>query len=86
MLRRTASITTCAAAPADVVLALVHLRNGRRAHGRKADQFHHRGHGVGGELAAARARAGTRVVFDFAAVPRRVIVPAAFAPTASNTS
>ena len=53
-----------AAAEGDVVLARIHLRDRRRAHGREADQLHHRGHGVGGELAAAGARAGAGVVFD----------------------
>ena len=36
------------------------------AHRRNAEKRDRRGHGVGGELAAARARAGARVVFEFA--------------------
>ena len=54
-----------AAADAHVVLPRIDLRNRGRSHGRKPDQLHHRRHGVGRELAAARARAGARVVFDF---------------------
>ena len=54
-----------AAAEGDVVLARVHLRDGGRAHRREADQLHHRGHGVGGELAAAGSGAGAGVIFDF---------------------
>ena len=42
----------------------IHLRYRCRAHRRQPDQLHDGGHGVGGELAAARARAGTRVVLD----------------------
>ena len=54
-----------AAARADVVFARINGGDARRAHGREADQFHDRRHGVGGELAAAGARAGTSDVFDF---------------------
>ena len=53
-----------AAAMRHVVFARVHLGNGGGAHGREPDQLHHGGHGVGGELAAARAGAGAGVVFD----------------------
>ena len=44
---------------------MIHLRDRGGAHGREADQFHDGGHGVGGELAAARAGAGAGVIFDF---------------------
>jgi hypothetical protein len=46
------------------VLPLVHLRDSGGAHRGEADQFHYGGHCVGGELAAARTRAGAGVVFD----------------------
>ena len=54
-----------AALERDFVLAGVHGGNAVEAHGREADQLHHRRHGVGGVLAAARAGAGTGDVFDF---------------------
>ena len=53
-----------AAAETHIVFTRVHLRDRGGAHGRESDQFQHGGHGIGGELAAARARAGAGVVLD----------------------
>ena len=53
-----------AAAEGNLIFARVHGGNAVEAHRREADQFHHGGHGIGGELAAACARAGTCHVFD----------------------
>ena len=75
-----------AAAERHVVLARVHLRDRGGAHRREADQFHHGGHGVGGELAAAGARAGAGVVFDIEQFGVARSCRARCAPTASKTS
>ena len=53
-----------AAAERDFIFARVHGGHAVEAHGREADQLHHRGHGVGGVLPAARAGAGARDVFQ----------------------
>ena len=47
-----------AALAGDAVLSGIHLRNRRHAHRAETDQFHHRGHRVRRELAAAGAGAG----------------------------
>ena len=75
-----------AAAEGNFIFLRIHGRNAVEAHRRQADQLHHRRHGVGGVLAAAGSRAGTGDVFEFAADSASVILPAALAPTASNTS
>src|ERR1039458_3940718 len=54
-----------AATETHIGFARVDLGDRGRAHGREADQFQHGGHGIGGELPAARARAGAGVVLDF---------------------
>ena len=48
----------------DFVFARIHRRNAVEAHGRKSDQFHHRGHSICGVLTAARARTGTGHIFE----------------------
>ncbi len=53
-----------AAAEGDFVFARIHGGNAVESHGRKADQLHHRGHGVGGVLAAAGARPGAGNIFQ----------------------
>ena len=55
------------------------------AHRRDAEKFGRRRHRVGGELAAARANSGTGNVFETLQV-LGFILPAEWAPTASNTS
>ena len=63
-LARTASIDDLAAAERHLLLARVHLRHGGGVHGREPDHLHHGRHGVGGELSAASAGAGTGRVLD----------------------
>ena len=53
-----------AAAESDFIFPWVHGGHAVEAHRRKADQLHHRGHGIGGVLAAAGARAGAGDVFQ----------------------
>ena len=55
----------CAAAESDFVFGLVHRGHTVEAHRRQSNQFHHSGHGVGGVLAPAGARAWTRNIFQF---------------------
>ena len=54
-----------AAVVSDLVFLRVHGGDAVEAHGRKADHLHHRGHGVGGVLAAAGAGGGAGNVFEF---------------------
>ena len=54
-----------AAPPRHIFFANIHLRHRRRTHRRKTNQFHHRSHGVGGELPATRPRAGAGMILNF---------------------
>src|SRR5579875_4102220 len=47
-----------------LVLGWIHRRNSVVTHGRKPDEFHHRGHRVGSKLASTAARARARSVFQ----------------------
>ena len=60
------SITSFAAIERDLRFARIDGRNFVCAHRRNSEKRDRRRHRVGGELAAARARAGTRAVFEFA--------------------
>ena len=48
-----------------IVLSRIHLRDGVQPGWRKSNHFHHSGHGVGGVLTAAGARARTCRVLNF---------------------